>query len=146
MKLRQIKRRTKTAYVSLEGTRFVRDCVGKQCRTYEAGCTTCDGWRFFRENGRFVRDFSELRSFMNYTENERVEKFIHDPSKAMTAFTPPKSLLIAELAHNEMCGLTPDEMKDMKSKLMPIILERRLGDVLLDEADVMRNFGATANL
>ena len=28
----------------------------------------------------------------------------------------------------------------------PMILERRLGDVVLDEADVMRNFGATANL
>lgn len=27
-----------------------------------------------------------------------------------------------------------------------IMLERRLGGVLLDEADVMRNFGATANL
>jgi len=26
------------------------------------------------------------------------------------------------------------------------MLERRLGGVLLDEADVMRNFGATANL
>ena len=94
MKLRQIKRRTKTAYVSLEGTRFVRDCVGKQCRTYEAGCTTCDGWRFFRENGRFVYNFEELRSFMNYILDERVEKFIHDPNKVTTKFMPPKSLQV----------------------------------------------------
>jgi len=93
MKLRRIKRRTKTPYVSMGGMRFIRDYVGR-CRTYEAGCTTCDGWRFFHENGRFVYNFEELRSFMNYIENERVEKFIHDPNEVTTKFIPPKSLQV----------------------------------------------------
>ena len=30
--------------------------------------------------------------------------------------------------------------------LMKVIYERRIGDVVLDEADVMRNYGVTGNL
>lgn len=120
MKLRDIKRRTKTNYISINGMRFIRDYVGKRCREYVAGCTTCDGWRFFDKHGRFVYNFEELRSFMNYTENEWVERFIHDPNRVTTKFVPPISL-------------------------MRIVTERRLGDTLLDEADAMRNYGVTPN-
>lgn len=120
MKLRDIKRRTKTNYISINGMRFIRDYTGKRCREYVAGCTTCDGWRFFDRYGRFVYNFEELRSFMNYTENEWVERFIHDPNKVATKFVPPISLMRA-------------------------VTERRLGDTLLDEEDVMRNYGVTPN-
>jgi hypothetical protein len=30
----------------------------------------CDGWRFYRENGRFVYNFEELAEFMEKTEQE----------------------------------------------------------------------------
>jgi hypothetical protein len=70
MKLKQIRRRAKSKYVSEEGFKFLRGCFGKRCRTYEAGCPTCDEWRFRDEHGRFVYNFEELRIFMNKTERE----------------------------------------------------------------------------
>ena len=68
MKVRDIKRRSKTKYVVMDGVKFLRDCCAPRCRTYVAGCAVCDSWRFYDTRGRFVRDFDELRSFMNTTE------------------------------------------------------------------------------
>ena len=68
MKVRQIRRRAKTKYVSEAGFAFLRGCFSKRCRTYEAGCTTCDEWRFRDEHGRFVYNWEELRQYMNTTE------------------------------------------------------------------------------
>ena len=70
MKLRQIRRRAKTQYISEEGFKFLRGGIGKRCRTYEAGCAVCDGWRFRDEHGRFVYNFAELREYMDITEGE----------------------------------------------------------------------------
>jgi hypothetical protein len=70
MKLKQIRRRAKTKYVTEAGFKFLRGAIGKRCRTYEAGCAVCDGWRFRDEHGRFVYNFEELRIFMNKTEGE----------------------------------------------------------------------------
>lgn len=75
MKVRQIRLRAKTKYVSVDGVSFLRDCVVKRCRTYESGCVICDGWRFRDEHGRFVRSFSELYNFM---ADERVERLIQE--------------------------------------------------------------------
>jgi hypothetical protein len=91
MKLRDIKRRTKTRYVSMEGMAFIRDCTGNRCRTYVAGCTNCDGWRFFDEHKRFVYNFGELRAFMDKTE----EEFVHIPTNPPSEFKPPVSLMRA---------------------------------------------------
>ena len=71
MKVRQIRRRAKTHYISEEGFKFLRGCFGKRCRTYEAGCPTCDEWRFRDEHGRFVYNFEELRKFMDTTEKSK---------------------------------------------------------------------------
>jgi len=68
MKVRQILRRVKTKYVTEAGFAFLRGCFAKRCRTYEAGCATCDEWRFRDENGRFVYNFEELRQYMDTTE------------------------------------------------------------------------------
>ena len=70
MKVRQIRRRAKTHYISEEGFKFLRGAIGKRCRTYEAGCAACDEWRFRDEHGRFVYNFDELREYMNKTERE----------------------------------------------------------------------------
>ena len=70
MKLRQIRRRAKTHYISEEGFKFLRGAIGKRCRTYEAGCPICDEWRFRDEHGRFVYNFEELRKYMDITEGE----------------------------------------------------------------------------
>jgi hypothetical protein len=70
MKLRDIKRRSKTHYQVMEGIKFVRHSRAKRCKTYEAGCTNCDWWRFYDENSRFVYDFHELKNFMDITEKE----------------------------------------------------------------------------
>ena len=70
MKVRQIRRRAKTHYISEAGFKFLRGGIGKRCRTYEAGCAVCDEWRFRDEHGRFVYNFEELRIFMNKTEGE----------------------------------------------------------------------------
>jgi hypothetical protein len=78
MKVRQIRQRVKTKYVSEGGFKFVRDCTGKRCRTYELGCAICDGWRFRDEHGRFVYNWEELRQYINKLENERVEKLIQE--------------------------------------------------------------------
>lgn len=68
MKVRHIRRRAKTKYVTEGGFKFSRDCTGKRCRTYVAGCAICDSWRFRDEHGRFVYNFEELCKFMNKTE------------------------------------------------------------------------------
>ena len=70
MKVRQIRRRAKTKYVTEAGFAFLRGCFAKRCRTYEAGCAVCDEWRFRDEHGRFVYNFAELRDFMRITEGE----------------------------------------------------------------------------
>jgi hypothetical protein len=70
MKLKQIRRRAKTKYVTEASFAFLRGCFAKRCRTYEAGCPTCDEWRFRDEHGRFVYNFAELRDFMRTTEGE----------------------------------------------------------------------------
>ena len=72
MKVRQIRRRAKTHYISEEGFKFLRGGIGKRCRTYEAGCPLCDEWRFRDEHGRFVYNFDELREYMNKTERETI--------------------------------------------------------------------------
>jgi len=68
MKVRQIRRRAKSKYVTEAGFAFLRGCFSKRCRTYEAGCPTCDEWRFRDEHGRFVYNFEELRKYMDTTE------------------------------------------------------------------------------
>jgi len=64
MKLRDIRRRAKTNYVHESGFRFIRGYTDKRCRTYVTGCSTCDGWRFFDEHGRFVYTDAELWDYM----------------------------------------------------------------------------------
>ena len=70
MKLRQIRQRAKSKYVTEAGFAFQRGCFAKRCRTYEAGCAICDEWRFRDAYGRFVYNFDELREYMNKTEKE----------------------------------------------------------------------------
>lgn len=70
MKIRQIRQRAKTKYVAGGIFKLMRDCMSKRCRTYEAGCVTCDTWRFRDEHGRFAYTFAELREFMDKTERE----------------------------------------------------------------------------
>jgi hypothetical protein len=70
MKVRAIRRRAKTKYVSEEGFAFLRGCFAKRCRSYAAGCPTCDEWRFCDEHGRFTYNFDELRMYMDKTERE----------------------------------------------------------------------------
>lgn len=70
MKVRKIRLRAKTKYVSRDGMTFLRDIFGGRCRTYEAGCVTCDTWRFRNEKGRFAYTLDELREFMDTTEGE----------------------------------------------------------------------------
>ena len=68
MKVRQIRQRAKSKYVTEAGFAFLRGCFAKRCSTYQAGCPTCDEWRFRDEHGRFVYNFAELREYMNKTE------------------------------------------------------------------------------
>ena len=70
MKLRQIRQRAKSKYVTEAGFKFLRGAIGKRCRTYEAGCPICDEWRFRDEHGRFVYNFDEVREYMNISERE----------------------------------------------------------------------------
>lgn len=72
MKVRDIKRRAKTKYVSVEGIKFIRGCCVPRCRIYVAGCANCDNWRFYDENGRFTRSWDELCAFMEITEGELI--------------------------------------------------------------------------
>lgn len=65
-----------------------------------------------------MRDLWKLEAIASVLGALKDIGFVHDTNRE-TKFVPPRSLNI---------------------------LERRLGDVPLDEADVMRNFGATANL
>jgi len=76
MKVRDIKRRAKSKYVVMEGQKFLRECCAPRCRTYVAGCVTCDSWRFYDENGRFTRSWNELHTFIKQTEaeQERLER------------------------------------------------------------------------
>ena len=67
MKVRDIRKRAKSKYVSINGFKFLRESQGKRCRTYVAGCATCDTWRFYDEQGRFP-SFPELVDFMAVTE------------------------------------------------------------------------------
>lgn len=67
MRIRQIRQRAKTKYVSEEGFALLRGCFAKRCRTYAQGCPICEGWRFRDEHGRFAYNWNELR---NYMENE----------------------------------------------------------------------------
>ena len=53
MKVRDIRKRAKTKYVSIGGFKFLRDSQGKRCRTYEPGCATCDFWHFYDTHKRF---------------------------------------------------------------------------------------------
>lgn len=64
MKLRDIRKRAQTNYVHESGFRFQRDYTSERCRTYVTGCSTCDGWRFFDEHGRFVYTDAELWYYM----------------------------------------------------------------------------------
>lgn len=76
MKLRDIRRRAKTPYVFVAGFRFTRGYKAERCRTYVAGCPICDEWKFYDTHGRFIYTFEELRSYMNKTEDDRVEKYL----------------------------------------------------------------------
>ena len=67
MKVKAIRRRAKSKYVTEAGFAFLRGCFAKRCRTYEVGYATCDEWRFRDEHGRFVYNWDELRNYMNTT-------------------------------------------------------------------------------
>ena len=70
MKVRDIRKRAKDKYVVVDGMKFLRESQGKRCRSYVAGCATCDGWRFYDTYGRFTRNYDELHEFMEYTQGE----------------------------------------------------------------------------
>jgi hypothetical protein len=75
MKLRDIRRRAKTQYVHEEGFRFIRSYKAERCRTYVAGCPTCDEWKFYDTHGRFTYTFDELWAFSQAQEtNDEQEK------------------------------------------------------------------------
>ena len=76
MKVKAIRRRAKTKFVSIGGFLFIRDCAVKRCRTYEVGCVTCAFWRFRDERGRFTYDEDEMRVYYNKVEDERVEALL----------------------------------------------------------------------
>jgi hypothetical protein len=76
MKVRAIRHRAKTKFVSIGGFLFIRDCAVKRCRTYEMGCISCAFWRFRDEHGRFAYDEDEMRGFYNKVEDERVETLL----------------------------------------------------------------------
>lgn len=56
MKLRRIRRRARTNYISIHGLQLLRGFAVPPCKTYEPECPVCDYWAFFRANGRFPRD------------------------------------------------------------------------------------------
>jgi hypothetical protein len=68
MKLRDIRRRTKTPYVHEAGFQFIRGYKSKRCHTYVAGCATCDEWKFYDTHGRFTYTFDELWAFSQAQE------------------------------------------------------------------------------
>jgi len=68
MKLRDIRRRAKTPYTTEAGFRFIRGYKSKRCRTYVAGCATCDEWKFYDTHGRFTYTFDELWAFSQAQE------------------------------------------------------------------------------
>jgi hypothetical protein len=70
MKVRDIRKRAKSKYVVDSGFKFLRDSQTKRCKSYVAGCVTCDTWRFYDKNGRFCRNYEELCKFMEWTEQE----------------------------------------------------------------------------
>jgi hypothetical protein len=67
MKVRDIRKRAKSKFVSINGFKFLRESQSKRCRTYVAGCATCDTWRFYDERGRFP-SFPEVVDFMFVNE------------------------------------------------------------------------------
>ncbi len=69
MKVRDIRKRAKSKFISVNGFKFLRESQGKRCRTYVAGCAVCDTWRFYDEQGKFP-SFPELMDFMSVTEQE----------------------------------------------------------------------------
>jgi hypothetical protein len=86
MKLRDIRRRAKTPFTPVgDGLVFLRGYKAERCRTYAAGCPICDEWKFYDTYGRFTYTFEELRSYMNETEDDRVEKYLeaNDEQKKM---------------------------------------------------------------
>jgi len=50
--------------------KFIRISQTKRCRSYVAGCVTCDEFRFLDTYGRFTRNYDELHEFMEITEGE----------------------------------------------------------------------------
>jgi hypothetical protein len=70
MKVRDIRKRAKSKYVVEFGMKFLRSSQSKRCRTYEAGCTNCDIWRFYDMHGRFCHTYAELHDFMEWTQQE----------------------------------------------------------------------------
>ena len=70
MKVRAIRRRAKDKYQVVDGMKFIRISQSKRCRSYVAGCVTCDEFRFLDTYGRFTRNYDELHEFMEITEGE----------------------------------------------------------------------------
>ena len=70
MKVRAIRRRAKDKYQVVDGMKFIRISQSKRCRSYVAGCVTCDEFRFLDTYGRFTRNYDELHEFMEKTQGE----------------------------------------------------------------------------
>jgi hypothetical protein len=69
MKLRDIRRRTKTPFTPIgDGLVFLRGYKAKRCKQYVAGCPTCDEWKFYDTHGRFTYTFDELWAFSQAQE------------------------------------------------------------------------------
>jgi hypothetical protein len=115
MKVRDIKRRAKSKYVVMEGQKFLRECCAPRCRTYVAGCVTCDSWRFYDENGRFTRDWPELHTFIQKTEaeQERIDKHEAAHKAAFNAYADERVTKMIEFVEKRriwnvtMCGTAP---------------------------------------
>ena len=70
MKVRDIRKRAKDKYQVVDGMKFIRISQSKRCRSYVAGCVTCDEFRFLDTYGRFTRNYDELHEFMEKTQGE----------------------------------------------------------------------------
>jgi len=67
MKVRDIRKRAKGKYVVDSGFKFLRDSQSKRCKSYVAGCVTCDTWRFYDTYKRFP-SWDELRNAIKQTQ------------------------------------------------------------------------------
>ena len=38
--------------------------LGRPCKIYHPGCIVCEGYRFFRERGRFAYTYEELSAYI----------------------------------------------------------------------------------